>query len=137
MVEAHGGNPRIADDPSLLPAAADVALFRAPRRGFLARLRAEPLGRASHALGAGRTAVGEAVDHGVGVTLLAAPGDALAEAQPILQLHHRGGRGLDTALAFCRAAVTVSDAPPEPRPAVLADVRADRQHEPGTGNPAA
>jgi pyrimidine-nucleoside phosphorylase len=123
MVEHQGGNPRIVDDPGLLPLAPRQELFRAPHAGYLTSMRAGALGRASHVLGAGRSTVEEAVDHGVGLRVLARPGEPVTAGQPLVELHHRDGRGLEAALAFCREAVAVADAPPPPRPTFLGDVR--------------
>jgi pyrimidine-nucleoside phosphorylase len=123
MVERHGGNPRVADDYSLLPSAPGRTTCPAPRGGYLTALKAEALGRASNVLGAGRTTVGESVDHAVGVVLLAKPGDRVSEGQPVIELHHRDGRGLDMALDLCRAAISIGDAPPVPRDKVLGEVR--------------
>jgi pyrimidine-nucleoside phosphorylase len=123
MVERQGGNPRLVDDPHLLPAAPHHELFRAPRAGFVAAMRAGALGRASHALGAGRSMVHESIDHAVGLLVLAVPGDQVSEGQPLVDLHHRDGRGLETALTFCRQAVTIADAPPTPRPMLLGEIR--------------
>jgi pyrimidine-nucleoside phosphorylase len=113
MVEAHGGNARVVEDYSLLPSAPGRELVRASRRGFVVRVAAAAIGRASNVLGAGRTRVSDAVDHGVGVIVLAKPGDEVRDNQPLLELHHRDGRGLDQAAALCRSAVAIGDTPPE------------------------
>jgi pyrimidine-nucleoside phosphorylase len=123
MVERHGGNARIVDDPALLAAAPDREVFRAPRAGFVTRLRAGLLGRASNALGAGRDTVGAAVDHAVGLRLLTRRGDAVAAGQPLIELHHRRGRGLAAALRLCADAVAVGDAAPAVRPAVIDQIQ--------------
>jgi pyrimidine-nucleoside phosphorylase len=123
MVEAHGGDPRVVDDAARLPAAPARAPFRAPRAGYVTRVAAESLGRASHALGAGRMRMGDPVDHAVGILVLAKPGDEVGEGQPLVELHHRDGRGLTDAVALCRAAIAIGDAPPTPRPGILGEVR--------------
>ena len=86
-------------------------------------MRAEGIGRASNALGAGRNTVGDAIDHGVGIMVLARPGDQVQEGQALLELHHRGGRGLASALALIRDAVSIGDAPPAPRQKLIGEVR--------------
>jgi pyrimidine-nucleoside phosphorylase len=123
LIERHGGDPRIVDDPGRLASAPDREPFTAPRSGFVARLRAGSLGRASNALGAGRDTVGAPVDHAVGLRMLAQPGDAVTEGQPLLELHHRRGRGLEAARQLCAAAIEIGDVPPPARPAVIDEIR--------------
>jgi pyrimidine-nucleoside phosphorylase len=123
MVERQGGDPRIVDDQRRLPAAPHRELFRAWRPGYVTSMRAGMLGRASHALGAGRWIVGEPVDHGVGLRLLVRPGEHVSEGQPLVELQHRDGRGLESALQFCADAAAIGAAPPAPRPKFLGEVR--------------
>jgi len=123
MVEAQGGDPRILDDYSLLPLAPDVEVLPAPRDGYVAAMRAEALGRASNVLGAGRAKVGEPVDHGVGVVTAVSRGDRVKAGDPLLELRHRGGRGLEVAIKLCRSAIRIADGPPTRRDKVLGEVR--------------
>jgi thymidine phosphorylase len=85
--------------------------------------RAEAFGRASNALGAGRSKVDDPVDHPVGVVLSVKPGDAVAEGDSLVEIHHRDGLGLESAIALCRGAIQIGDAPPPPRAKVLAEIR--------------
>ena len=123
MVEAHGGNPGVAEDYSLMPQTTDREVFRAPATGFVTALRAEALGRASNVLGAGRHKVGDPVDHAVGLLVKVGLGTHVSAGEPLIELHHRGGRGLQPAMELCRAAVTISDEPPPAREKVLGEVR--------------
>jgi pyrimidine-nucleoside phosphorylase len=123
MIEAQGGDPRVLDDYGLLPSAPDRATFTAARGGFITAMRAEGIGRASNALGAGRDAVGDAIDHGVGIMVLARPGDQVREGQALLELHHRAGRGLAAALALIREAVSIGGTPPALRQKLIGEVR--------------
>ncbi len=123
MIEHQGGDAGIIDDYSRLPAAPGRELVRASRSGFVDALHAGAVGRACGVLGAGRSRVDEAIDYGVGAIVLAKPRDAVDAGQPLIELHHRDGRGLDEALALCAGAVVLADVPPVPRITVLADVR--------------
>jgi thymidine phosphorylase len=123
MVEAHGGNPRIVDDYSLLPSVTGREPVRALRGGFVTALGAEAIGRASNALGAGRTRLEDSIDHAVGVVIAARLGDVVKEGDALMELHHRDGRGLDSARALCRQAVRIDDEPPPRRAKVLGEVR--------------
>jgi thymidine phosphorylase len=123
MVERQDGDPRIVDDYSRLPMAPDRAHVRASRAGYVTQARAEAFGRASNALGAGRSKVDDPVDHAVGVVLSVKPGDAVAEGDSLVEIHHRDGLGLESAIALCRGAIQIGDAPPPPRAKVLAEIR--------------
>ncbi|HKE83981.1 MAG TPA: thymidine phosphorylase [Vicinamibacterales bacterium] len=123
MVERQGGDPRVTENYSLLPSCPGRITSKAPRDGYLTSLKAEAIGRASNVLGAGRSTVGESIDHGVGAELLAKPGDAVKKGQTLVRLHHRNRRGVDEALELCRAAIVIGDEPPPRREKVLGEVR--------------
>jgi pyrimidine-nucleoside phosphorylase len=123
MIDRQGGDARVVEDESLLPAAPGRALCRAVRGGFVTGMRAQLIGEATNLLGAGRTRVGDRVDHAVGTVALVKPGDEVAEGDALFELHHRAGNGLEQALALCGVAVTIGDAPVPARAAVLGEVR--------------
>jgi pyrimidine-nucleoside phosphorylase len=112
MVEQQGGNPGVIDDYGLMPQAPDTQALAAWRAGYVTRIAAGAIGRASHALGAGRTQVGEPVDHAVGIALQVQRGERVAPGQPVLLFRHRGGRGLDAAHVLCRDGIEIGEAPP-------------------------
>ena len=59
MIERQGGDPRVVDDYGAAADGAVAGISCAPNAsGFVTRMRAEALGRASNALGAGRTTGG-------------------------------------------------------------------------------
>ena len=122
MVERQGGNPRVTENYALLPSAPARVVCSASHGGYVTALKAEAIGKASNVLGAGRAAVGEPIDHGVGVMVLARPGDHVARGQALVELHHRD-RGVDEALALCRRAIAIGDEPPPRREKVLGEVR--------------
>jgi pyrimidine-nucleoside phosphorylase len=123
MIAAHGGNAQVVDDYSLLPSAPGRTSFTAGRGGYVTRVAAEFIGRASHALGAGRSTVDDPVDHGVGVIVLNRPGDRVREGQPLAELRHRNERGLQEALAFCAQAIDIGDEAPASRSKILGEAR--------------
>jgi len=125
MVERQGGDPRVVDDYTLMPVAPDRETFTAWEDGVVTRVLAGSIGRAAHQLGAGRTTVGEAVDHAVGLRMQVVRGERVRKGQPLLELHHRAGRGLDAARTLCREAIHI-DAAAQPAPAgdrILGEVR--------------
>jgi pyrimidine-nucleoside phosphorylase len=122
MIVAQGGDPRVVDDGGFLPTASQTARVPAPRDGVVTGLHAELVGRATVALGAGRTRVDETVDHAVGVMVLAAPGTPVAAGDPVLELHYRAEKNLPEALQFAARAIEVSDVPVPARPLILGEV---------------
>lgn len=119
MVEAQGGDPRIVDEPARLPSVPTVHVVQASSDGYISRMHALSIGRASICLGAGRDRVGDAVDHAVGLLVKAHLGDRVEAGQPLLELHHRDGKGLTEALALCRDACAISETPVTRPPKVL------------------
>ena len=123
LVERQGGDPRIVEDNRRLPTAPLRHTVQARRGGFVTRTRAEALGRASNLLGAGRTKVDDPVDYAVGLVLLVKPGDRVQEGDPLMDVHHRHGAGVEAAIALCHDAVEINEVAPRPREKVLAEVR--------------
>jgi pyrimidine-nucleoside phosphorylase/thymidine phosphorylase len=123
MIRAQGGDPGVVETPDLLPRAPDRATFEAPSDGYVTAVRASALGRANNALGAGRSKVGEPIDPAVGLVQQVVRGARVTRGQPLIELHHRGKRGLNMALECCRAAVTIGLEPPAPRDKLLDEVR--------------
>jgi thymidine phosphorylase len=123
LIEAQGGDPRVVDDESRLPQAPERTALTAERTGFVTGMRAGDIGAASHLLGAGRARVGDAIDHGVGILVRARVGTRVAPGDTLLELRHRKETGVAAAMALCKAAVTIGDAPPPPASAILGEVR--------------
>lgn len=125
IIAAQGGDPRVIDDPSLLPLADRDEVVRAARTGVVTAIDAGCVGRAAVVLGAGRDHVDAIVDPGVGIDLLVDEGTPVSEGEPILRLYYRDTARLDGALQRLREAVVIGDVPPVPRPLVIE--RIDRQ----------
>ncbi len=119
MVEAQGGDPRVVEQPRRLPAAAHRELVVASRSGVVQAIDAVRIGLASVALGAGRERAGDAVDPAAGVVLLKRPGDPVAGADPVLELHFNDRARRDVAWPLATGAVDVADEAAASRPLIL------------------
>jgi pyrimidine-nucleoside phosphorylase len=119
MVEAHGGDPRVADDPGRLPTAPRRLPVLAPRGGIVTDVDARELGLLAVSLGAGRTRAEQKVDPAVGIELLVRPGDRVEARQPLAFLHVR--RTTDAAAEVDRAAraFRLGSQPPPAKPLVI------------------
>jgi thymidine phosphorylase len=123
IIENQGGDPRVVDDVSRLPSVTTRHVVKAVRAGFVTRIDAESIGRASVALGAGRDRVEDAVDPAVGIVLHVKPGASVAAGDRLLELHYRDRQKLDAALTLAGQAVAIGDASPPLKPSIVAEVR--------------
>jgi pyrimidine-nucleoside phosphorylase len=115
LIEAQGGNPAIVDDPSGLPQAGAVEVFRAPRNGTITAVEPRRLGRAILELGGGRRTIEDTIDHAVGFVITAKPGDEVRAGEPIASIFARDVAGIAVGAAALREAVTIGDgASPSP-----------------------
>jgi pyrimidine-nucleoside phosphorylase len=89
MVEAHGGDPRVVDDDSVLPAAPNEIVVESNAAGYVRAIDAERLGLLSVAMGAGRARAEDPVDPAVGIELMARVGSRVARGEPLVKLHVR------------------------------------------------
>ena len=118
IIEMQGGNPAVVDDPALLPQAAEVELFAAPRRGFVARVEPRAVGRGVTALGGGRTTMEDKLDLSVGFVITARPGDWVEVGEPLATIFARDRAGVEMGRAALRAAITIADEADPPLPLV-------------------
>src|SRR6476646_160400 len=95
IIEAQGGNPAVVDDPALLPQAAEVELYAAPRRGFVARVEPRAGGRGITALGGGRTTMEDKLDLSVGFMISVRPGDWVELGEPMATIFARDRAGVE------------------------------------------
>ena len=119
IVAQQGGDPRIVDDYAGLPRAPHTHHVKAERAGFVAGMNAEAVGVAAMRLGAGRTRAEDAVDHAVGVDVLAKPGDPVRVGDAVFAAYYRDESTLAAALELLRSSYTVSEAAPPAAPLVL------------------
>jgi pyrimidine-nucleoside phosphorylase len=118
FVEAQGGDPRVAEDLSLLPQAAVELAVEQERDGYLDAIEPVVIGRAAAALGAGRERLEDEIDPAVGIELLAQVGDEVHRGEPVARILARDDGDAERAAARVRAALTVADAPVKPPPLI-------------------
>jgi pyrimidine-nucleoside phosphorylase len=124
IIANQGGDPRVVDDYGRLPSAPGRHQVRAARAGWVVRLEAERIGRATIALGAGRDRVEQAIDPGVGAMVLKKPGDRVTVGEPIVELLARRVADIPAAEALVLDSIEIADAPAGVRPLVVHTVGA-------------
>jgi pyrimidine-nucleoside phosphorylase len=123
IIEQQGGDPRVVDDYARLPSVEARHVVVAPRGGFVARIDAESVGRASVVLGAGRDRVEDPVDPAVGILVRAKPGDQVSAGDAVFDVHYRDRARLDTALTLLNQAIVVGDERPSAGRLIVGEVR--------------
>jgi thymidine phosphorylase len=120
LVEAQGGDPRLAENPwDVLEAAPVVLVVPAPRGGSVAHCGALAVGRAAMRLGAGRERKEDPIDHAVGIVVHAKPGDEVAAGDALAHIHARDTARGEQAVAEVLAAYAVVDGPVARPPLLL------------------
>jgi len=87
FIAAQGGDPRVCDDYSLLPAARQQTEFLAPSSGHIARIDSYAVGMAAIDTGAGRRKKEDAVAYGSGFVFHANVGDKIRKGQKLVTVH--------------------------------------------------
>jgi pyrimidine-nucleoside phosphorylase len=110
-ISRQGGDPRIAEDPSLLGRAEYSQAVTSDRDGFLSRTDAEKVGVCAMMLGAGRAKKEDEIDPLAGVVLKAKVGDAVKKGQPLAILYSSYEEKLADAAALIRSAFEIDKSP--------------------------
>jgi len=92
FVQAQGGDPRVIDEPSLLPASASVEVVVAPCDGYIKSIDARALGEICVDMGGGRRKRNDSVDGSVGIVLKAKVGDTVSKGAEVAEVHLRRDR---------------------------------------------
>jgi thymidine phosphorylase len=121
MVAQLGGPADLLDAPDRHLAHAPVVAEAAPTEaGDVQRVDVRAVGLAIVDLGGGRRREDDAIDHGVGLTEVAAPGERVGPGErPLAVVHARDEASAARAGDALRAAFVVGDGAPAAAPAVL------------------
>jgi pyrimidine-nucleoside phosphorylase len=114
IIKAHGGQPDVVDDYSIMGRAKDTHSYRAARSGFLNRMDTYRIGVAAMKLGAGRERAEDDIDHAVGFLFKKSLGDAMESGEEIVEIHFNDSGKLANALSELDQAFTIeSDKEPQ------------------------
>ncbi len=106
-------------DPDAKLEIAEKKSLLASRAGYARSIDGEKLGYAVIALGGGRRALCDKIDHSVGLTMRVRIGDRVEAAQPIVDMH-ANGRGEREAIRLVKDAIEIGDEPTAP-PQLITD----------------
>ena len=119
IVEAQDGNPAVLEDPALLPHAPVRLVLEAGASGWIHEVNARRIGEAAVRLGAGRTALGGAIDPAVGFHITAKPGQSVQAGEPLATVYARRESDAEAGLRALREAIRIGEGEaPEPLPLI-------------------
>jgi pyrimidine-nucleoside phosphorylase len=114
IIEAQGGNPRVLDDPAVLPQALVVEVYATARSGVVARVEPRTIGRAVVAMGGGRLQVDDRIDPTVGFVISVKPGDKVLAGEPIASIYAKDASGAQLGSDALARAIAIADGLDEP-----------------------
>jgi pyrimidine-nucleoside phosphorylase len=126
MVVMQGGDPAYVDDPTHFPPAPLTGAYNAPRDGFITRMDAGEIGKASMLLGAGRREKDDEIDHSAGILFQKKPGDRVTAGEMIAIFHTSNIDAYQEVGRTLGAAIAVGPESPPPRPLLYS--RISMQH---------
>jgi len=116
VVDRHGGDVRVIDDPSLLPRATSFLEVPAPSNGVFLGLSARPVGDWITESGGGRLKTSDTIDPVVGVESLVEIGSSLELGTPLVRLHlPEGKHDLEVLRERAASWIEIGTEPPLPR----------------------
>ena len=112
VVAAQGGDPQALEEHTRMPTARRTETITSGRRGFVQSIDAGEVGVAAMMLGAGRTEVDAAIDHGAGVVLHHKVGDKVEEGAHLATLYFNDALKSAEAREKVKTAFRIGDKPP-------------------------
>jgi pyrimidine-nucleoside phosphorylase len=109
VIEAQGGNPAVLEDPSVLPQAAEVEVFRSPADGIVTRVEPRRIGQAIVELGGGRRTIDDRVDASVGFVIPTKPGQRVRTGEPLASVFASNKKGIDNGLTALKEAILIGE----------------------------
>jgi pyrimidine-nucleoside phosphorylase len=111
MVRLQGGDERVLENTSLLPAAKNRLDVASPTAGSVNAMDCEKIGIASLVLGGGRSTKEDVIDPAVGVMVHKKIGDKVAVGEPLCTLYYNRGEQVEESRALIEESYTISAAP--------------------------
>ena len=111
-VGAQGGDISYIDDTSKFIDASVCIEYKAEKSGYINKIDAQKIGRASVLLGAGREKKDDVIDFGAGIYLCKKTGDEVREGDTVARLYTNKNEYADSALAVIKEAFDYSQEKP-------------------------
>jgi thymidine phosphorylase len=107
IIEAQDGDPRVVDDPELLPQAGEVEIFRAEHDGVVSQVEPRRIGQGIVELGGGRRTIDDKIDSAVGFVIPVKPGDSVVQGEPLASVFARDRQGIRCGMQALKEAIAI------------------------------
>jgi pyrimidine-nucleoside phosphorylase len=125
IVDAQGGDPRVVDDPAILPGAPVERVLEADADGYVCHVEPRIIGEAIVAMGGGRSAMDDVIDYAAGMVVSAKLGDRIEKGQPLASVAGRDEPTVSAGLAALERAIRIGGERPTPTPLISHRITAD------------
>jgi pyrimidine-nucleoside phosphorylase len=129
MVELHGGDPLVIDDPKKLPQARQSLEVLSATSGYVSSMQCEQIGTACVILGGGRERKEDSVDPAVGIVLHKKVGDRVAAGEPLATVHYNDEGRAERARQMISESCQIADTAPSSRPLIHRVIRRSRERD--------
>jgi len=120
VIEAQGGDPRVLDNPELLPKASKHLTVTANHAGYVSHIETAEIGRVVMDWGGGRARLEDKIDYGVGLYIHAKLGEYLNLGDPSVTAYYNDESKIDEMTARLQAAFHLAESPPNREPMIKA-----------------
>ena len=111
MIEAQGGERRVAYEPDRLPQAEGRIDIAAEKSGYVRAIATSDIGYAAQALGAGRERADDVIDPAAGIIMKKRLGEFVEKGEIWCELHVGARADVAAAKKRLAGALTLSDEP--------------------------
>lgn len=118
IVEEHGGDTALIQDPDSYPQSDHCIVLKATKNGYISEMDSFEIGMASVELGAGRRSKEDTIDPTAGIILNKKTGDKIEEGETILTFYTNKVNVIDDVSHQLHAAITVTEEKPDLTPLV-------------------
>ncbi len=119
IIRHQGGEVRVLKNPSFLPRAKKMTLFKAATSGVIARMDARKTGEAAILLGAGRSRAEDAIDYGAGIVLFKKTGDAVKAGEAVANFYAANDKKIKEAEARFKEGFSISTGTVKGKPVII------------------
>lgn len=126
FVKVQGGDPKVVDQPELLPKAKYTLEVLSPKEGFIKHIQADEIGKSTLLLGAGRKTKDSKIDLSAGVYLSKKVGDFVKKGEILAILYSNDSDRITEAQKRLTSAYSFSEEKGEPLKLIYGLVSKDR-----------